>query len=146
MFAGLTVVIALSGLSVVGIPFLTVMGLAAAATVAIAVLVAITLLPAMLSFGGDKALSRKQRRNTGEDSEESASNRGFAWAHLVIRFRVPTLIATLAAVAVAAIPAVSMQLALPDDGGRPPGSTSESPTTSSRRDSGRASTAGSSSW
>ena len=40
VFAGLTVVIALAGLTVVGIPFLTVMGLSAAATVAIAVLVA----------------------------------------------------------------------------------------------------------
>ncbi|MGZ5403390.1 MAG: MMPL family transporter, partial [Nocardioides sp.] len=52
LFAGATVVIALAGLSVVGIPFLTAMGLAAAATVAIAVLVALTLLPALLSFVG----------------------------------------------------------------------------------------------
>src|SRR5262249_59459732 len=50
VFAGLTVVIALAGLTVVGIPFLTVMGLSAAATVAIAVLVALTLLPAVIGF------------------------------------------------------------------------------------------------
>jgi len=132
VFAGLTVVIALSGLSVVGIPFLTVMGLAAAGTVSVAVLVAVTLLPAMLSLAGGKVLSRRQRRveaalaagsTTHEDVEESESNRGFAWAHLVIRFRVPALVAALAAVAVMALPAASMQLALPDDGTAPSGTT-----------------------
>ena len=54
VFAGLTVVIALAGLAVVNIPFLTVMGLAAAGTVAIAVLIAITLLPALLGFAGGR--------------------------------------------------------------------------------------------
>jgi RND superfamily putative drug exporter len=52
VFAGLTVVIALVGLLVVNIPFLSVMGLAAAGTVAIAVLIAISLLPAILGFLG----------------------------------------------------------------------------------------------
>ena len=61
VFAGLTVVIALAGLSVVNIPFLTVMGFAAAATVAVAVLVAITLLPALLGFAGARILPRKLR-------------------------------------------------------------------------------------
>ena len=50
VFAGLTVLIALSALAVVNIPFLTAMGLAAAATVFIAVLVALTLLPALLGM------------------------------------------------------------------------------------------------
>ena len=49
VFAGLTVVIALAALSVVGIPFLTVMGLAAAGTVVVAVLAALTFLPAMFA-------------------------------------------------------------------------------------------------
>ncbi|OMQ14078.1 transporter, partial [Modestobacter sp. VKM Ac-2676] len=52
VFAGLTVIIALSGLAVVNIPFLTVMGLGAAGTVLVAVLVALTLLPALLGFAG----------------------------------------------------------------------------------------------
>ena len=50
VFAALTVIVALCGLTVVGIPFLSVMGLAAAGTVAIAMLIAITLLPALLGF------------------------------------------------------------------------------------------------
>ena len=54
--AGLTVVIALAGLVVVGIPFLTEMGLAAAGTIVVAVLVALTLVPAVLGFLGLRAL------------------------------------------------------------------------------------------
>src|ERR1039458_4494710 len=54
VFAALTVIIALCGLSVVGIPFLTVMGLAAAASVTVALLIALILLPAMLGFAGLK--------------------------------------------------------------------------------------------
>src|ERR671932_187786 len=59
--AGLTVVIALTGLFVAGIPFLTQMGLAAAATIVVAVLVALTLVPAALGFLGLRALPRRQR-------------------------------------------------------------------------------------
>ena len=59
-FAGATVVIALVGLAVVNIPFLTVMGVAAAATVSLAVVIAVTLLPAMLGFGG-KRFARPDR-------------------------------------------------------------------------------------
>ncbi len=62
LFAGATVVIALAGLSVVGVPFLTAMGLAAAATVLTAVLVALTLLPALLGFVGNRVLPRKLRK------------------------------------------------------------------------------------
>ena len=55
IFAALTVIIALCGLTEEGIPFLTVMGLAAAASVTVALLVALTLPPAMLGFAGSKA-------------------------------------------------------------------------------------------
>ncbi|WP_410811682.1 MMPL family transporter [Micromonospora sp. 067-2] len=61
VFAGATVVIALAGLAVVDIPFLTVMGLAAAGTVTVAVLVAITLQPALLGFAGRRVLPRRLR-------------------------------------------------------------------------------------
>ncbi|HWS58982.1 MAG TPA: MMPL family transporter, partial [Actinotalea sp.] len=125
VFAGLTVIIALSALTVVGIPFLSVMGLAAAATVAIAVLVAITLLPALLSLAGERVLSAKQRRAgaAGGDPEEAESNGGFAWARGVIRYRVPAIVVGLIAIGLMAIPAPSMQLALPDDGAAAEGSS-----------------------
>ena len=54
VFAGLTVMIALAGLAVAGIPFLTTMGVAAAVGVGIAVLIALTLLPALLGFAGER--------------------------------------------------------------------------------------------
>nr|WP_243848854.1 MMPL family transporter [Lysinibacter cavernae] len=61
IFAGLTVIIALLGLTVANIPFLSVMGIAAAAAVAVAVLISITLTPALLGFSGLKILPKKQR-------------------------------------------------------------------------------------
>ncbi|WP_058233994.1 MMPL family transporter [Devriesea agamarum] len=66
IFAGLTVVIALVGLFVCGIPFLTVMGLASAGAVALAVLVAITLLPAILSLFGERLRPRRRVRKTDQ--------------------------------------------------------------------------------
>lgn len=62
VFAGLTVMIALVGLSVAGIPFLSVMGIAAAVGVGIAVLVSLTLLPALLGFAGERVRPRPRRR------------------------------------------------------------------------------------
>ncbi|MDO0914221.1 MMPL family transporter [Streptomyces sp. DT2A-34] len=54
VFAGLTVVIALVGLAVVNVPMLTKMGVAAAGTVVIAVLIALTMVPALLGYAGRK--------------------------------------------------------------------------------------------
>jgi RND superfamily putative drug exporter len=62
VFAGLTVMIALVGLGVAGIPFLTVMGVAAAVTVGITVLVSLTLLPALLGFAGERLRPKPSRR------------------------------------------------------------------------------------
>ncbi|MFT2817468.1 MMPL family transporter [Leifsonia sp. A12D58] len=61
IFAGLTVMIALVGLSVAGIPFLTTMGVAAAVGVAVAVLVSLTLIPAFLGFAGDRLRPKRSR-------------------------------------------------------------------------------------
>ncbi|MFI1030111.1 MMPL family transporter [Streptomyces sp. NPDC020951] len=62
VFAGLTVVIALAGLSVVGVPMLTKMGLCAAGAVVVAVLVALTLVPALLGMWPNAVLSRATRK------------------------------------------------------------------------------------
>ena len=67
VFAGITVFIALAGLTVVGLPFLSVMGLAAAGAVLIQVVIALTLLPALLGFAGKRAArasSSRLRRTT----------------------------------------------------------------------------------
>ena len=117
VFAGITVVIAIAGLGVVGIPFLTVMGLAAAATVALAVLVAVTLLPALLGFAGtsiDRLRVPGIRRRTGGADE--AATFGSRWAAWVTRHRVPTLVAAVVFMGLLAAPAAGMRLGLPDDG------------------------------
>ncbi|MFB8027003.1 MULTISPECIES: MMPL family transporter [unclassified Streptomyces] len=117
VFAGATVVIALAGLAVAGVPFLTVMGLAAAATVALAVLVSLTLLPAVLGFAGARVLPRKQR--TREPAAASArveaeSGLGFRWGRIVARLRVPVLVLGVAGLGALALPVQDMRLALPD--------------------------------
>ncbi|GAA1584257.1 MMPL family transporter [Kribbella hippodromi] len=112
LFAGATVVIALAGLSVVGVPFLTAMGLAAAATVLTAVLVALTLLPALLGFVGNRVLPRKVRKATAPTHKTEGF--GFRWGRLVTRLRVPIVAVGIIGLGLLAIPAKNMQLALPD--------------------------------
>ncbi|MER5206668.1 MMPL family transporter [Streptomyces sp. NPDC002825] len=122
VFAGLTVVIALVGLAVVNIPMLTKMGFAAAATVVIAVLIALTLIPALLGFAGDKVVSRKQRKGTAKASDKP--NGGTRWARFVIRRPLMVLIVGVLGLGAIAVPASSLEMGLPDDGVKPT-STSE---------------------
>jgi uncharacterized membrane protein YdfJ with MMPL/SSD domain len=124
VFAGATVVIALVGLTVVNIPFLTVMGLAAAGAVVIAVLIATTLLPALLGFFGrrgartSRALAwRPWRRREGR---EAASVR---YARFVTRRPWAVLAVGLVVLLVAALPATHMKLGLPDGGSKPTDNT-----------------------
>lgn len=114
VFAGLTVIIALAGLSVVGIPVLASMGLAAAGTVAVAVLIAITLIPALLGFTARRVVSPRLRRRTVIDAESTTM--GERWAKLVTRRRVPILVVALLGLGVVAAPMTQLRLGLPDDG------------------------------
>ncbi|MGO3071729.1 MAG: MMPL family transporter, partial [Brevibacterium linens] len=50
VFAGMTVMIALLGLSLAGIPFLTIMGIGASGSVAVAVMISLTMVPALLGL------------------------------------------------------------------------------------------------
>ena len=121
VFAGLTVIIALAALSVVGIPFLVQMGLAAAATVLGAVVIAITMLPALLGFAGERVLGRKgraARASGGTDAEGSGRVRaplGERWARGVLRHRVLAVLGVIITLGVVAIPALDMRLGLPSD-------------------------------
>jgi putative drug exporter of the RND superfamily len=127
VFAGVTVVIALAGLAVVNIPFLTVMGLAAAGTVAVAVLVAVTLLPALLGFAGRRILPRRLRGGTaGAGTAGAVANHaegfGFRWARMVIGLRVPLILVAVLGLGALAIPAADMRVALPEASAAPVGS------------------------
>ncbi|MFG2900292.1 MMPL family transporter [Streptomyces zaomyceticus] len=133
VFAGLTVVIALVGLAVVNIPMLTKMGFAAAGTVVIAVLIALTLIPAMLGFAGDKVIGRKQRKaakaaTAGEGvpaggKEADKPNGGTRWARFVIRRPVMVLLIGVLGLGAIALPAASLEMGLPDDGVKPTSTT-----------------------
>ncbi|MFI1866539.1 MMPL family transporter [Streptomyces jumonjinensis] len=134
VFAGLTVVIALVGLAVVNIPILTKMGFAAAGTVVIAVIIALTLIPALLGFAGDKVLGRKARkahraavaegRSTAVVQDPAKPNMGTRWARFVLRRPVAVLLAGVVGLGVAAVPVASLQLGLPDEGSNAPASSS----------------------
>jgi len=124
IFAGLTVVIALAGLSVCGVGFLTQLGLAGAGMVALSVLIALTLLPAFLGFAGRRVTSGRLNFLKDRDPEGTDQQRtnGRRWVELVDRLRVPALVAGVAVAVVVSIPVLSMQLALPGAATDPAGS------------------------
>ncbi|MFE2410365.1 MMPL family transporter [Kitasatospora sp. NPDC059408] len=129
VFAGLTVVIALAGLSVVGIPLLAKMGMAAAGTVVIAVLVALTLVPALLGFIGKRVLPRKVRKSAGNADGASPApasakeNGGARWARFVLRRPVAVLLGGVIGLGVLAAPALDLRLGLPGDEAKPTSTT-----------------------
>ncbi|MFJ4522938.1 MMPL family transporter [Streptomyces sp. NPDC088810] len=127
VFAGLTVVIALVGLSVVNIPMLTKMGIAAAGTVAIAVLIALTLIPALLGYAGRKVkpAGEKSKLLGGGRTPKNPGrpNMGTRWASFVVRRPVAVLLLGVVGLGAAAIPAASLELGLPDDGSQPVSTT-----------------------
>lgn len=111
-FAGSTVIIALVALLVVGITLLSVMALIAAATVAVAVLVALTLLPALLGLIKERICSAKARarRRERRDSAHPVARR---WVGFLARHRRATVMVIVAVTAVLAIPITDMRLGLP---------------------------------
>ncbi|MCU1517332.1 MAG: family transporter [Pseudarthrobacter sp.] len=129
LFAGLTVIIALAALVIPGLPFLAVMGLSAAATVAVAVVVALTLTPAMLSLIGRRLISKRawakasaHNAAPGHEAadharEEHRSSHG--WGGLVTRHPIAALVAGVLLLGVVALPASQLRLALPDGGSEP---------------------------
>ncbi|MEU6955152.1 MMPL family transporter [Streptomyces sp. NPDC045714] len=124
VFAGLTVVIALVGLAVVNIPMLTKMGFAAAGTVAIAVLIALTLVPAALGFAGKRVMGRKARKAAeAEKSSEAKPNMGTRWARFVLRKPVWVMLVGVLGLGIIAVPAASLEMGLPDDGAQPKSTT-----------------------
>ncbi|MFD3411234.1 MMPL family transporter [Streptomyces cyaneofuscatus] len=124
VFAGLTVVIALVGLAVVNIPMLTKMGFAAAGTVAIAVVIALTLVPALLGFAGKRVMGRKARKAAeAENRPEAKPNMGTRWARFVLRRPVWVLLVGVLGLGVIAVPAASLEMGLPDDGAQPKSTT-----------------------
>lgn len=117
VFAGSTVIVALVALNMTGIPFLGLMGSVGAACVAIAVLVAITLTPAILSLVGGRIVSKRARAKVAkQDAAEADAKPMPTWQALV------SVAASVVVLLALAIPALDMRLGLPDGTSEPDGS------------------------
>ncbi|HEY1823513.1 MAG TPA: MMPL family transporter, partial [Trebonia sp.] len=148
VFAGCTVIIALAALWVVGIPFLTVMGLAAAGAVLLAVLIAITLVPAIFGLcgarltprPGSRAARLAKRAAHAADAAHAAHAHaadaagggrgsrirptfGARWLAGITRHPVIALAGSVLVLLVLAVPALRLSLALPDNGYAAQGTT-----------------------
>ncbi|MDR1237094.1 MAG: MMPL family transporter [Propionibacteriaceae bacterium] len=133
--AGTTVAVAVGALTLTGMPFLGWLGMAAAVTICCAVLVSITLTPALLRFLGPRILPKKRRLAIGQPTPAAkppvtkkpaavqvpAQPRG--WGAFVTRHPVAVMLSAAAVLAIIAIPAANMRLWLPDGSAEPPDST-----------------------
>lgn len=118
VFAGSTVIVALLALNITGIPFLGLMGTVGAVCVAVAVLIAITLAPAILGLLGERLLRRKARGGAVHHAA-SAPVGPMSTLRAIL-----TVAASVIVLLVIAIPALSLRLGLPDGSSEPEGSTS----------------------
>jgi RND superfamily putative drug exporter len=123
-FAGLTVLIALVALSIVNIPFLTVMGLAAAGAVVFAVAVATTLVPALLGFVGTRTIRSRWAKS------KIAKTQAPGFVPLSRRYvgllkKGPVVVTAVGVIVLLFVagPFMHMRLGLPDAGSQPTSQT-----------------------
>ncbi|PHK48903.1 MMPL family transporter [Staphylococcus edaphicus] len=116
IFAGVTVIIAVCGLSLVGIDFLAVMGFASAISVLVAVISALTLLPALISVFHKQIQPKKTKSEFDNDVDT-------AWSKFVVGKPLAAVLIGLIILVVAAIPISNMRLGIPDDGMKPEDAT-----------------------
>lgn len=117
VFAGATVLVALLALNMTGIPFLGLMGNVAAAYVAVAVLVAITLVPALLALVGPRVVNRRLRQRAAR-RRPGRPVRRMSHPRAIV-----SVLVGATALLVLAIPALDMRLNLPDGLSEPVDST-----------------------
>jgi len=121
LFAAATVVIALSALAVLQIPFITIMGLVGAATVALAAIVTITLTPALLGLAKHHIFRGKTRKaivtaqKKGPHATDFVSRRTFWYkaGEFIVRHRITALVLSVVFAGAIAIPALDLKLGLP---------------------------------
>ncbi|CAM3640968.1 MMPL family transporter [Cohnella lubricantis] len=115
-FAGLTVIIALCGLLVIGLSFLSVMALVASVTVFLDVLIALTLLPALLGLIGERICSRKARDKNRSQAKGKRHGIAERWVKGVVKFRWLIIVGVIAILGAAALPVADMKMGMPDGG------------------------------
>lgn len=125
VFAGATVCIALLGMLILQLGFLNGVAIAASLTVILTVAASVTLLPALLSFIGMRALSRRERRRLTEHGPEPELPTGFAarWSAFVERHPKTLGAIALAVITVLALPTLGLRLGTSDQGNNPESST-----------------------
>ena len=119
VFAGLTVIIALVGLSIAGLPFLTVMGVFGALTVAFEVLLALTLLPAFMGFAGERLRPKARKVRKARPTSAAAGENAHGFGELVGASssrpgRWSRSCVVLVGIGALAYPAKDLSMALPD--------------------------------
>lgn len=136
VFAGTTVIVALLALNITGIPFLGLMGTAGAISVAIAVLIAVSLIPAFLGLAKGRVLSRRARERAVRAADSADTSRSRVRPMSGLR-AVVTVVVSIVALLVIAIPALSMRLGLPDGGSEAEDSTAYRAYTITEREFGQ---------
>ena len=121
VFAGATVCIALLGMLILRLSFLNGVAIAASITVILTVAASVTLLPALLSFIGMRALSRRERRRLAEHGPQPEVPTGFAarWSAFVERHPKVLGAVALVVMGVLALPTFSLHLGTSDQGNGP---------------------------
>ncbi|MGW6424146.1 MMPL family transporter [Nocardia sp. NPDC055053] len=124
VFAGLTVIIALVGLSIVGVRFLTFMGLGGAVAAAFAVLTAITLMPALLGAFGKHLFKPKLPVIAQHDPEDDTIvTNGTRVARVIAKWPAVTMVLAIVALGLLAAPAINLNLGLPGEDSLPKSTT-----------------------
>ncbi|MDO7908735.1 MMPL family transporter [Paenibacillus sp. JX-17] len=113
-FAGMTVIVALCGMLVIGIEFLSTMALVAAASVLVNVLIALTLLPALLGLVGERIVSAKSRaKNSGRAKTTQRHGFAYRWVKGVLKYRILVILGAIVILGAAAIPVAKMNMGIP---------------------------------
>lgn len=118
VFAGMTVIISLLGMLLMNISFIQGLGVGAAVVVAITMLAAVTLLPAVLGFAG-KNIDKLRIPGTGREIQGHERGIWYRWSNFLVRRPWQTLIVGLLIVVPLAIPVFSMQLGSSDASAQP---------------------------
>lgn len=130
MFAGLTVIIAVAGLYLSGIPAITALATVCASVVCVSVLASITLVPAVLGLGGHRFMPRRWKAaaadTTAPEAGQDTASRWRRWAlHVADRPWRYLALGTLILAALS-VPAASMELSMPDSGSTAEGTDARS--------------------
>jgi RND superfamily putative drug exporter len=123
LVAGTIVCISILGMFALRVNFFYGLAAGTAIGVALTMIAALTLLPAMLGFFGTRVLSRRQRRRIGQPQPERPDGFWHRWAAFIARRPVVPAILATAVIAVIAIPVFSLRLGFSDQGNDPSGSS-----------------------